>query len=219
MSTYKFSELSHDILRKLVKLQARATVSEKWDRMKTPLTDYERQQVEAINSTLHNKQVTRMNEATIWARAIYPLLVLAEKPGLQAWSEVAMSAQYPNFLLEGIVDGVLAREELGEIASPYLIITETKRGVEAKDPTYQMLGEMLAAAWMNYQNDHRPQQPIYGCYTIADTWTFAEGLIEELDAEHPLFTVELSSEYKEKTETEAILQILKFIVARFTNDQ
>ena len=219
MTTYKFTELSDSALRKLVRLSARATKTEKWDQMRMPLTAFEQQQIEAINSTLENKQVVRMNEATIWARAIYPLLVLAEKPGLQAWSEVAMSAQYPGFLLEGIVDGVLAREELGTIASPYLIVTETKRGVEAKDPTYQMLGEMLAAAWINYQNDHKPQQLIYGCYTVADTWTFAEGLVEEFDAEHPHFTVELSSEYKEKTETEIILQILKSIVAKFTNDQ
>ncbi len=219
MATYKFTELSDDILRRLVRLKAKAIEPEKWDQMRMPLTAHERQQIEAINLTLENKQVVRMNEATIWARAIYPLLVLAEKPGLQAWSAVAMSATYPSFSLEGIVDGVLAREELGTIASPYLIITETKRGVEAKDPTYQMLGEMLAAAWINYQNDHQPQQLIYGCYTVADTWTFAEGVVEEFDAEHPLFTVELSSEYKEKTETEIILQILKSIVARFTNNQ
>ncbi len=219
MATYKFSELSDDILRKLIRLKARPITPEKWDQMRGPLTAYERQQIAAINSTLENKQVVRMNEATIWARAIYPLLVLAEKPGLQAWSQVAMAATYPGFSLEGIVDGVLAREELGTIASPYLIITETKRGVEAKDPTYQMLGEMLAAAWINYQNDYNPQQLIYGCYTVADTWTFAEGLVEEFDAEHPVFTVELSSEYKEKTETELILQILKSIVARFTNNQ
>ena len=81
-----------------------------------------------------------------------------------------------------------------------------------------MLGEMLAAAWINYQNDHKPQQLIYGCYTVADTWTFAEGLVEEIDAEHPHFTVELSGEYKEKNETETIFQILKSIVAKFTNN-
>ena len=50
-------------------------------------------------------------------------------------------------------------------------------------------------------------------------YPIAEGLVEEFDAEHPHFTVELSSEYKEKTETEIILQILKSIVAKFTNDQ
>jgi hypothetical protein len=219
MMTYKFTELSDELLRKLVRLQVTPLIPEKWDQMRMSLTEYERQQIEAINRTLRNKQVTRMNEATIWARAIYPLLVLAEQPGLQAWSEVAISAQYPSFSLEGIVDGVIAKEELGAIRSPYLIITETKRGVEAKDPTYQMLGEMLAAAWINYRNDHQPQQLIYGCYTIADTWTFAEGVVEEFEAEHPLFTVELSSEYKEIKEAETIFQILKSIVAKFTNNQ
>ena len=184
-----------------------------------PLTAHEQQQVEAIKLTLRNKKVTLMNEATIWSRAIYPLLVLAEVPGLQAWSEAAMTAHYPNFSLEGIVDGVLAREELGKIVASYLIVTETKRGLEAKEPTYQMLGEMLAAAWINYHNDHQPQQLIYGCYTIADTWTFAEGIVTEFDADHPHFTVQVSGEYKEINETETIFQILKSIVAKFTNNQ
>ncbi len=219
MATYKFTELSDEILRKIVRFQVTPMLPEKWDQMRMPLTAHEQQQVEAINLTLRNKKVTLMNEATIWARAIYPLLVLAEAPGLQAWSEVAMTAHYPNFSLEGIVDGVLAREELGKIIAPYLIVTETKRGFEAKEPTYQMLGEMLAAAWINYHNDHQPQQLIYGCYTIADTWTFAEGIITEFDADHPHFIVQVSGEYKEINETETIFQILKSIVAKFTHNQ
>ena len=219
MTTYKFTELSDDIVRKLARLQVAPLIPEKWDQMRMALTTHEHQQIAAINLTLRNKKVTLMNEATIWSRAIYPLLVLAEAPGSQAWSEVAMTAHYPNFSLEGIVDGVIASEELGKVVAPYLIVTETKRGFEAKEPTYQMLGEMLAAAWINYQNDHKSEQLIYGCYTIADTWTFAEGVVTEFDAEHPHFTVQVSNEYKEINEAETIFQILKSIVAKFTNNQ
>jgi hypothetical protein len=45
--------------------------------MDLSLTDQERRQVEAVVSSLLNKPVVQMNEATIWSRAVYPLLVLA----------------------------------------------------------------------------------------------------------------------------------------------
>jgi hypothetical protein len=218
MATYKFSELTLDLLKKIVRLKDKPTASERWEQMQAEITEEEHEQIRFLTARIQNKHLVRMNEATIWARAIYPLLMLAEKPSVQVWAEAPMSAQYPNFSLEGVVDGVIAREMLGEIAAPYLIVVEAKKGIEAKDPVYQMLGEMLAAAWMNYQNNHAPQQEIYGCYTVSDTWTFAAGTVAEFEAEHPLFTVELSRQYEERIEAEAIVRILKSIVAKFTNN-
>ncbi len=61
-----------------------------------------------------------MNEATIWARAIYPLLMLAESGNVQAWSQVSLSATYPHFELDGIVDGILGKCASGKISRPYL---------------------------------------------------------------------------------------------------
>jgi hypothetical protein len=49
-----------------------------WDTTDVSLTENERQRVEAIISSLAHKSIVLMNEATIWSRAIYPLLVLAE---------------------------------------------------------------------------------------------------------------------------------------------
>ena len=78
-----------------------------------------------------NVAVDLMDEATVWARAIYPLLLLAEHGRIQVWSEVALKAKYANFELEGIVDGLLEHTASGLISTPYLIVVEAKHGVEA----------------------------------------------------------------------------------------
>lgn len=218
MQTLKFSELTAASLKAVVKLQVDGGVSERWEQMNVTLTRQERQHLRLLTSYMRDFQLTRMNEATIWARAIYPLLMLAERPGVQAWSQVEMAARYRNFALEGIADGVLAKSLLGDIEAPYLIVTEAKKSLDAKDPQYQLLGQMLAGAWINYQNDRNPQQEIYGCYTIADNWTFFRALVEEIEGDMPAMTVESSREYAEKIEAEKIFQILKCIAGRFVQE-
>lgn len=79
-----------------------------------------------------------MNEATIWARGIYPLLLLAEQGNIEAWAGVAMRATYPQFEIEGIADGVLGKCVSGFIETPYLIVVEAKRGLEAPNRVYQL---------------------------------------------------------------------------------
>jgi hypothetical protein len=43
------------------------------------LTESEQRELQIIQSRLMNLKVHLLNEATIWARAIYPLLLLAEQ--------------------------------------------------------------------------------------------------------------------------------------------
>lgn len=217
MLTFNFSELSQEQVQSIVKLHEKGIVPDKWDDMMLACTDQERQRLQFFTLDLLNRRVVAMNEATIWSRAIYPLLMLAEQGHVQAWSQVLLRAQYPRFALEGIVDGVLASSISGRVEAPYLVVLEAKRGIEAKDPQFQLYGEMLAAAWLNWQQTAETPQEIFGCYTVSDSWTFARGIVEELEAEQPMMTVEFSREYVEKIEAETILQILKFIVAKFTD--
>ena len=214
MLKLNFSELSQENLQSIVKLYEKGIVSDKWNRMMLACTDQERQQLQFFTLNLINRRVVAMNEATIWSRAIYPLLMLAEKEHIQAWSQVSLKAQYPRFELESVVDGVLANTVSGRVEAPYLVVLQAKRGIEGKDPQFQLYGEMLAAAWLNWQETAETPQEIFGCYTVSDSWTFARGIVEELEAEQPMMTVELSREYVEKIEAETILQILKFIVAK-----
>ncbi|MCP4695444.1 MAG: hypothetical protein GY862_01145, partial [Gammaproteobacteria bacterium] len=79
------------------------------------LGEEEQRQVQVIRSHLLNYQVHLMNEATVWSRAIYPLLLLAERKSVQAWAEVSLCACYKNFIIEGIADGVLGRSVAGRL--------------------------------------------------------------------------------------------------------
>ena len=216
MQTYKFSELTWESLNSLTRLQTVDTISKRWNQEQIELTAQEMQRIAFLKETLSQTSLMNLNEATTWARAIYPLLMMAERSGLRALSQVEMTAQFRNFLLTGTADGLLARIVLGEIAGPFLLVAEAKKGIDAKNPIYQLLGGMLAAAWLNYQSDRREPQEIYGCYTIAGTWTFLYGQVEEIEAEMPVMTVESSSEFSEKAETESILRILKFIAAKYS---
>ena len=69
-----------------------------------------------------------------------------------------------------------------EIRTPYLIVHEAKRGVNAPDPQYQLYGEMLAAAWLNWKGIR--QLPLSRKFSDAtpsmiDNWTFVHGVIDD----------------------------------------
>lgn len=215
MQTFKFSELTADSLNSIVALQDQGVVPERWSKLNVSLTRQERQQVKAVSSSLLDHRVVLMNEATIWSRAIYPLLVLAEQGRLEAWAQLPLKAQYPGFRLEGIADGVVGDNISGVTKSYHLIVVEAKRGLEAQDPQIQLYGAMLAAARLNWEQDSRVPQEIFGCYTIADNWTFMHGLVSEMEADRPAMTVASSREYAEKIEAEAIFRILKFITGKY----
>jgi len=218
MQTFKFSELTSASLKSIARLHEKGIVPEIWEQMMVELTEQERQQVKNLTSSLLNHPIVLMNEATIWARAIYPLLVLSEQGRLEAWAQVSLKAQYPRFRLEGIADGVVGHNISGVTESYYLIVVEAKRGLEALDPQIQLYGAMLAAARLNWERNGETPQEIFGCYTIADNWTFVHGLVSDFENDYPVMTVASSREYAEKIEAETILRILKSITGKYVQE-
>ncbi len=214
MQTYRLSELSEETLGSLVTLHEKVGVSEDWAKMQIPLTGEEGRRIDVFKSSLEELELIAMNEATLWSRVIYPLLVLAEQGHIRAWAGVPLKATYPRFQLEGEADGALAPCILGRMRQPYFVVHEAKRGVNAPDPLYQLLGEMLAAAWLNWKKDVNSEPEIFGCYTVADSWAFVRGVVGEMDAEKPAFAVEKSRTYNGVSDAERIVQILKAIVAK-----
>ncbi len=215
MRTYRFSELTEETLRALVTLEEEDSAAETWEDMQTiPLTPEESVLLEYLKSDMHQRHLPLMNEATVWTRAIYPMLRLAEQGRVLAWAGVPLKAAYPTFGLEGEADGALAPSVGGRIQPPYLIVHEAKRGVDAPNPQFQLYGEILAAAWLNWERDAHTEQEIFGCYTIADNWTFVQGVVSDIASENPAFAVRLSKRYNGIFEAERIVQILKAIVAK-----
>lgn len=218
MRKYNFSELSSSNLASIVTLYEQGVVPSVWQHMDTPLDPADQQHLGMLVAYLLNYQLNLMNEATIWSRAIYPLLLLAERGAIQAWAQVPLKAAYPHIELEGIVDGVLGNCISGTIESPYLLVVEAKRGLEAQNPQFQLYGAMLAAARINQQQRGGDNQTIYGCYTIGDNWTFVRGYVAHFAADKPTLTISFSREYAERLEAAIILQILKAIVGQYANE-
>ena len=213
MCTYTFSQLSEETLKTLVTLHEEDGAPEVWEKMQIALTTDEVRRLNDLKSTLHRRNLLGMNEDTLWARAIYPMLVLAEQGSVQAWSCVSLSAEYLTFKLEGEADGALAPAVAGRIRPPYLIVHEAKRGIKASEPQFQLYGEMLAAAWLSWQSDSNAEQEIFGCYTVNDIWIFVRGLVTDIETEKPTLAAEFSFIYDGISDAENIVQLLKFIVA------
>jgi hypothetical protein len=211
------SSLSLAELKRFVHLKEGKVGTYDWNQVEDlPLTALEQQQLIQVRSHLINRDTTLMNEATIWSRAIYPLLLLAESNDIEAWAEIPLSAEYPTFAIEGVADGVLGRNVAGRLEAPHLIVVEAKRGIDASTPVYQLYGQLLAAARINWELDPHQPQEMFGCYTIGDTWKFLRAEVDQLNSEKPLIQLEYSREYVEKLETETIFRILKTIVSRYS---
>jgi hypothetical protein len=216
MQKLKISSLSLAQLETIVTLQESSGRSFVWEDVSAiALTESEQYDVSLLQKRLQNTQVHLFNEATIWARAIYPLLLLVEQGNIQVWAEVALRGEYPQFDIEGIADGVIGRSVVGRITTPYLVMIETKWGVEAQNPIFQLYGQLLAAAWMNGQQNQVTPQEIFGCYTIADSWTFLRAEVSQMQSDRPVLAIECSREYNERLETATILKLLKQIVAKY----
>jgi len=52
---------------------------------------------------------------------------------------------------------------------------------------------LLAAAHLNWENDSREPQEIFGCYTVADNWSFVRAEITGLTADKPTLRIEFSN--------------------------
>lgn len=210
-----FSNLTLADLRPLVTIQDAGVQPYPWtDVSKVTLSATVQRQVTDIQTRISQDRPQLMNEATVWARAIYPLLMLAEQDVVRAWAQVPLRAAYPAFDISGVADGVLGKGLAGELEAPYLVVVEAKRGIEAQNPQYQLYGEMLAAARMNWALDGQDTQIIFGCYTVADVWTFVRGQVLDIESNHPSLYLESSQEYSGKLETETVVKILQQIVAK-----
>ena len=218
MQVYSFSELSEATLSELVALDVEIDTYDNWDALQEGgLTAAEIAQIDYHKSILRNLNLVVLNEGTLWARAIYPLLVLAERAYIRAWTGVPLKATYPSFQLEGVADGALAPAAAGKPRQPYLVVYQAKRGVNAPAPQVQLYGQMLAASRLNWENDAEPSkstQEIFGCYAVSGSWTFVRGIVGDIDTEKPTFTAACSREYHGIFEAETIVRLLKTIVAK-----
>jgi hypothetical protein len=213
VKTYPFNELNASALAEVADIRRERSQSEVWDELaRREISEPERAALRLIVARLFYFNTHLANEATVWARAIYPLLVLAERGGVIAFSLVPLRATFDGVELRGEVDGALAVSVDAEPDVPYLVVLEAKRGVTATDPVHQLLGAMLCAARRN-ELAGKPAEEIFGCYTIADVWTFVRGQLD-WSRERPVMNVLSSREYAEKTEAETILAILEAIVAK-----
>ncbi|NMF86034.1 hypothetical protein [Nodosilinea sp. P-1105] len=210
-----FANLTLADLRPLVTIQDAGVQPYPWtDVSQLTLSATVQRQVTDIQTRISQDRPQLMNEATVWARAIYPLLMLAEQDVVRAWAQVPLRAAYPAFDISGVADGVLGKGLAGELEAPYLVVVEAKRGIEAQNPQYQLYGEMLAAARMNWALDGQDTQIIFGCYTVADVWTFVRGQVLDIESHHPSLYLESSQEYSGKLEAETVVKILQQIVAK-----
>jgi hypothetical protein len=215
MPTYPLAELSMDQLGELCELEHRGVCPGLWDeRSLGDLTEDEQSFVATLRKHIVPYSVHLANEATIWARAIYPLLLLAEQDDIRAFSGVPLRAQLPAGELRGEVDGAMAHIGIqADAQAPYLVVVEAKRGVEAHDPVAQLLGGLLCAAAKNQKKHPHAAQRLYGVYTVADVWTFLQATVTGLSDGRPAMTTVASREYMEKTEASLILRLLKSMVA------
>lgn len=219
MEKLTLSKISKADLKKFVTLEEQGIDNYDWLNVEAViLTEKEQQQINYLQSHLLNYDTHLMNEATIWARGIYPFLLLAEQGKIQAWSEVPLQAKYAQFELEGIADGILGKCLSGFPEVPYLVVVEAKKGLENQNPLYQLYGQLLTAAHLNWEEDQKDVQEIYGCYTIADIWKFVKAEINEIESDKPRMKLEFSREYSSKIEGEIILKFLKKIVSKYIHN-
>jgi hypothetical protein len=212
MKSYAFKDLTLAKLSEVAVIRHESRQPAVWDALaRREIGARERAALEFILDKLRDYGTVRVNEATIWARAIYPLLALAERDDIRAWSLVPLSGRFNDIEIGGEIDGALASSFLEEIELPYFVVVEAKRGVGGTDPVAQLLGAMLCAAQRNEHDEH-PAEQIYGCFTIGDDWTFVRGRLDWSQPK-PRMSVLPSREYAERTEATTILAILVSILA------
>jgi hypothetical protein len=213
MKSYTFGELTPAKLGEIAVIRHERPQPSVWEQLaRRELGERQRSAIAHTVDTLQNYKPHRSNEATLWARAIYPLLVLAERGEIRAFSLIALAAAFDDIELHGEADGALATNINEDAGVPYLVVVEAKRGVNATDPMGQVLGAMLCAGRLNMQ-EGQPASEIFGCYTIADAWTFLRGRLD-WSQPRPVMSVLTSGEYLEEVHAPAIVAILTSIVAQ-----
>jgi hypothetical protein len=222
MVKLSLASVTLDDLARLVALESRGVTQDPWDAVVEPPDEAALVQLRYLTAKLAYAQPTTLNEATIWSRAVYPLLELAETGRVRAWAEVPLVARdpYTETELGGIVDGVLAPEGVlaGAPGLPFLLVVEAKRGMDAADPRPQLLAAILAVLWTAVAREGEGgTMEAFGCFTVGDIWTFvrAEAVVRPAGGA-PRLRVMLSwsREYAERAEADAILRVLRWITRR-----
>jgi hypothetical protein len=224
MTKLSLGSATLDDLAHLATLASRNMVQGPWDGAMEPSDEVTRVQLQYLTAKLARARPTTLNEATLWSRAVYPLLELAETETVHAWAEVSLAAKdpYSDVELAGVVDGVLAPEGVlsGVPGQPFLLVMEAKRGMGATDPRPALLAALLAVVWTKLgQPPQEGPVEVFGCFTVADLWTFVRAEAEVRPqglAPRLALTLSWSREYAERTEADAILQALRWIARRFT---
>src|SRR5262245_43389590 len=140
MKTYALNEVNNAVLAEIATVRHEPKQPGYWDELgKGEIGEDKRVALRLITDKLLQYQTQRLNEATIWARAIYPLLALAERDPILAWAGVPLVASFDDIEVRGEADGALASSIDEEIGLPYLVVVEAKRGVGARDPMAQLL--------------------------------------------------------------------------------
>ncbi len=220
MPTLPLTQFTLDQLARVARLEAGPSHGALWDAFEEgPLDDDDLRHIAWIVGHLRGFRTAAVNESTLWARAIYPLLMLAERDDVRAWSQVGVRAQVAGvdggLEIAGVIDGVLAREHpIGaEPSHPFLLVLEAKRGVDASDPRPQLLGAMFASLIARGGVTAGAEQ--FGAYVVGDSWTFGRAeLIAIEDAPGRSLVIDWSRELAERTEAGSILRIARAVVAR-----
>jgi hypothetical protein len=213
MKSYVLEDLNAVTLPEVAEVRHEPMQTGVWEELaRRDLGERDRLALGLLVERLLNYKTVRANEATLWARAIYPLLVLAERGDVRAFSQITLAGTFDGVEIHGEVDGALASSIDEDPGLPYLVVVEAKRGISGTDPMGQLLGAMLCAARLNDLGG-QPAQEIYGCYTVADLWTFLRGRFDWSQPK-PVMTVLSSREYLERVEAPTILAILESIVAK-----
>lgn len=222
MTKLSLASMTLDDLGRFAALESRGMAPEPWQGEAAVLDTVTQTQLAYLTEKLSGARPTTLNEATLWSRAIYPLLELAETGLVRAWAQVPFAARDPHSDTEisGVVDGVLAREGVlaGAPGQPFLLVMEAKRGMDATDPRPQLLAAILGVLWTR-MTQAEPDRPIeaFGCFTVGDIWTFvhAEALVRPPQSAPRLaVTLSWSREYTERVEADAILRVLSWITRR-----
>lgn len=171
--------------------------------------------VDELLSRVRRFNTARANEATLWARVIYPLMELAESGDVLAWSQVTVSARHPalDLAITGVIDGAFAHDDLGQPAQPLLLVVEAKRGIDASDPLPQVAGAMLAAVLPRCAAGAPPAE-VFGAFVVTDKWTFLRGAVTADSAGALSLSLAPSREYAVRHESPAIVAVMASIVER-----
>ena len=107
MPKLKLSSLNLDTLQSVVDIQERPIDDYPWlvtDHV--TLSPDDEQQLQAIVRRLRRSSTNLLNEATVWGKAIFPLLLLAEHNSIEAWALSSSSSFFLGGFGVGLVPSV-----------------------------------------------------------------------------------------------------------------